>query len=286
MENVPDVIGKKNINDFLQWKQKLELLGYSNYVQIINAADMGIPQNRRRCFMISLLGEWYYEFPSAQPLKLLLKDLLEEQVDEKFYLSEKQIETFKNHTKEQKEKGNGFKFTPTDGNVIAKTCIASGSLKITNNFINVCGSVNIGVNESSNRVYSSNGLSPTLTTMQGGNTQPKIKCDDFIIPEATQKGYAIAKEGDGVYINRPQQKRGCVQKDMIQTLKTNCSDIGVINHHRIRRLTPLECWRLMGFDDRDFSTAQKVSSNTQLYKFAGNSIVKNVLIEIFRKLLE
>lgn len=135
-----------------------------------------------------------------------------------------------------------------------------------------------------------------------------------------KKGYAEAYEGDGVYINRSHQKRGCVQNGMIQTLKTSCSDVGVVvsepkiiddtqgfdgvreyesysptlraarnglkveHNLRIRKLTPLEYWRLMGFDDEDFYKAEKVDSNTQLYKQAGNSIVVNVLEEIFKKL--
>lgn len=106
----------------------------------------------------------------------------------------------------------------------------------------------------------------------------------MIIPEATKKGYDVANEGDGVYVNRPHQKRGCVQKGMIQTIKTSCDDIGVIDHNlRIRKPTPLECWRLMGFDDVDFCKAEKVNSNTQLYKQAGNSIVVDVLYYIFRE---
>lgn len=112
------------------------------------------------------------------------------------------------------------------------------------------------------------------------------------IPEATKKGYAIAKDGDGVYINRPHQKRGCVQDGMIQTLKTSCNDVGVvvsepqvINELRIRKLIPKECWRLMGFSDEDFYKAAAVNSDSQLYKQAGNSIVKQVLMAILKKMI-
>lgn len=95
MENVPNVIGKNNIKDFHLWRNKLEQLGYSNYVQLLNAKDYGIPQNRNRCFMVSILGEYNYSFPKKQKLKLRLKDLLEDKVDEKYYLSDQQIEAFK-----------------------------------------------------------------------------------------------------------------------------------------------------------------------------------------------
>lgn len=89
MENVPMVIAEKNIDDFYAWRGKLESLGYSSYVQILNAKDYGIPQNRARCFMVSLLGEWSYTFPQPKELKLRLKDMLEENVDEKYYVSER-----------------------------------------------------------------------------------------------------------------------------------------------------------------------------------------------------
>ena len=153
----------------------------------------------------------------------------------------------------------------------------------------------------------------------------------MIIPEATKKGYAIAEDGDGIYINRPHQKRGVVQKGKIQTIKTSVEDIAVVENKpillggigekdsnnntqwkqqnriyssdscsiavtstfqpyyyyylRIRKLTPKECFRLMGFDDEDFEKAEKVNSNAQLYKQAGNSIVVNVLCYIFKELL-
>ena len=91
MENVPDVIGEKNKLDFAKWYQKLESLGYANFYEILNAKDYGIPQNRERCFMVSILGDYYYNFPSKVKLEKRLKDFLEEQVEEKYYLSEKMI---------------------------------------------------------------------------------------------------------------------------------------------------------------------------------------------------
>lgn len=92
MENVPQVIGKKNIKDFQEWRRKLEQLGYSNYVQLLNSKNYGIPQNRNRCFMVSILGNYHYTFPKKIPLKLKLKDMLEDKVDEKYYLSDKMIQ--------------------------------------------------------------------------------------------------------------------------------------------------------------------------------------------------
>ena len=93
MENVPNVIGNGNIKDFQAWRAKLESLGYQNYVELLNAKDYGIPQNRNRCFMVSLLGEYSYTFPPKQELKLRLKDMLDKDVDEKYFLSDKMLQT-------------------------------------------------------------------------------------------------------------------------------------------------------------------------------------------------
>ena len=72
---------------------------------------------------------------------------------------------------------------------------------------------------------------------------------------------------------------------MAQTIQSSDTQ-GVVNKNlRIRKLTPKECWRLMGFADEDFEKARKVNSDTQLYKQAGNSIVVDVLVAIFRNLL-
>lgn len=86
MENVPQVIGKKNIDDFHQWETFLESLGYTNHIQILNAKNYGVAQNRERCFMFSFLGEYNYHFPEPIPLKTRLKDYLETDVDEKYYI--------------------------------------------------------------------------------------------------------------------------------------------------------------------------------------------------------
>lgn len=117
MENVPQVIGGGAIADFVQWREFLEGLGYKNYTQLMNAKGYGIPQNRNRCFMISILGDYDYIFPPELPLQYRLKDFLERGVDEKYYLSDRTVEMFIEHTAKQQAKGNGFKFEPTTGGV-------------------------------------------------------------------------------------------------------------------------------------------------------------------------
>lgn len=91
MENVPQIHGEGNKQDFYKWCNALEEMGYKNYWQDLNAKDQCIPQNRNRCFMVSLLGDYYYSFPKSQKLIVRLKDFLDKKVDEKYYLSNKAL---------------------------------------------------------------------------------------------------------------------------------------------------------------------------------------------------
>lgn len=92
MENVIQIHSPgDNLKNFFKWQSKLELLGYKNYMQDLIATDYGIPQTRNRTFMVSVLGDYSYTFPKPIPLKLKLKDMLEDNVDEKYYLSDKMI---------------------------------------------------------------------------------------------------------------------------------------------------------------------------------------------------
>lgn len=253
MENVPQVVGKKNIDNFNKWLDSLKELGYTNEWFILNAKDFSIPQNRKRCYMVSTLGNYTFKVPEGVELKLRLKDMLEDKVDEKYYLSDEKISgilAWKAHQKPF-ERVNG-------NNSICPTITARGA----------------GEDHSGMIIYSDS-LDDT-TNLQ----------ETLLIREKTKRGYKEAHDGDGVYINRPHQKRGVVQDGMIQTLKTSCNDVGVVtNDLRIRKLTPKECYRLMGFTDDDFNSVKEVDmSDSQCYKQAGNSIVVNVLEAIFKSL--
>lgn len=120
MENVPEVIGKKNIKHFAEWVAFLDNLGYHSKWGLLNTKDFGIAQNRNRCFMVSVLGNYYYDLPNSIKLKHLLVDFLDKKIDESYYLSTDIIKYFVNHTAESIEKGNGFRFAPTNGKVIGK----------------------------------------------------------------------------------------------------------------------------------------------------------------------
>jgi DNA (cytosine-5)-methyltransferase 1 len=358
MENVPDVIGSRFISDFQRWEERLRELGYSNHTEILNSKDFGIPQNRERAFMVSILGSSLYNFPQKQPLTLRLKDMLEANVDEKYYLSDTTIERISQWKAQQDpfenmEKTDKLGISPTltargagedhSGMVLVKEVATLdeyngtikqdgviGTIKASYNKqghghsvieprLDVVGNVQANGRENGN-IYNSDGLSPTLLARDYKDPK-KITEPSIIIPEDTKQGYALAYEGDGVYTNRPEQKRGVVQKQMIQTIKANSNDLGVViyddynstirkdqdtigtittmvgrdslghsykiieNQLRIRKLTPLECYRLMGFSDKAFALAQANQSNSSLYHQAGDSIVVNVLMELFRSLL-
>jgi DNA (cytosine-5)-methyltransferase 1 len=113
----------------------------------------------------------------------------------------------------------------------------------------------------------------------------------FKVRQATKKGYDIAYLGDSINLEQPNSttRRGRVGKQISNTLTTSCNMAVVVKEdnmeYRIRKLTPKECWRLMGFKDEQFLKAEQVCSNSQLYKQAGNSIVVNVMEEIFKNLI-
>lgn len=260
MENVPDVIGNKNYEDFMKWYAALESMGYQSYYKVLNAKNYGIPQNRERCFMVSILGDYNYTFPKPIPLKMKLKDMLEEVVDEKYYISDKLL----NYFIDMKDR-NGFvrgeRFKPHDiEDDYAFSITTSAGNRSTDNFIKV--------KEATKKGYE-------LAT-ECGNIGT---CGCFGIKERTGIDITWNDVGDTTEISR-------ALTTSCRTLSKNQMSTGVLeNGIRIRKLTPKECWRLMGFADEDFAKAQRINSNTQLYKQAGNSIVKQVLMAIFSQMI-
>lgn len=137
MENVPQVHGKKNIEHFNAWIEFLKGKGYSNFYQDLNAKNFGIPQNRNRCFMVSILGDYTFTFPKETPLRTTMADFLEDEVDEKFYISDAYIKYAEESTEEQTENGNHFKFEPVNKERadVAKTVTSKAGQRMTDNFI-------------------------------------------------------------------------------------------------------------------------------------------------------
>jgi DNA (cytosine-5)-methyltransferase 1 len=135
MENVKALTQKKFLPYLHKWLRELEEFGYSNYTKVLNAKDFGVPQNRKRVFVVSILGDEHYEFPKGFKLDKRLLDVLEKEVDDKYYLSQKLIDCFLNRNLINKEKGNGFKFEIRNVEQIAKTITSRNGTRADNNYI-------------------------------------------------------------------------------------------------------------------------------------------------------
>lgn len=286
MENVKNIVSKRFLPLFQTWVDYLSSLGYKSFYKVLNARDYNVPQNRERCFMISVLNfDGEFNFPETTELKVTLQDLLEKEVEERYFLSDRFIKYACDM-----ENRNGFirgkRFRPHDGeSKVAYTITTNPGGRATDNFVMLPAVGAIRGRPNGDGGYTQKlhvkdePIVNTITTVQKDNV--------ILVPQATKAGYAAAEVGDGIYTNRMKYKRGVVQKSMIPTLKTSVSDIGVVVTDKdelinIRRLTPRECWRLMGWDDERIDVAfSSGNSETQLYKMAGNSIVVNVLTRIF-----
>ena len=181
MENVKNLVSKKFTPYLKEWIRFLEAQGYSNYTKVLNAKNFGVPQNRERVFMVSILGEDSFHFPKPFTLEKRLKDVLEKDVDESFYLSEKIVKTFIARNERNKAKGNGFKFAPKMGDLIASSITAHPNDRLCDNFIKVPITSHIGNIYGDKKgcgfagnVYDKDGISPTIMTNGGGNRQPMI----------------------------------------------------------------------------------------------------------------
>lgn len=114
MENVDAILHKSNKPHLERFIIRLNALGYTSSYAILNAKDYGVPQNRNRCFMVSTLHRGTFKFPEGRPLEKRLKDVLEDNVDESYYLSDERIATFERHKKRQEENGRHFGWSPLD----------------------------------------------------------------------------------------------------------------------------------------------------------------------------
>ena len=305
IENVKNLTSKRFKETFEMILDDLDKAGYNNYWEVLNAKNYGVPQNRERVFIVSIrkdIDDGTFQFPEPFESGKRLKDVLENEVDQKYFLSEKMIQGFIAHNEKHQEKGTGFIWKTRDVEKNASTIRANAALCPTDNTIRVNIEEKVAVERigglfdkdgkrhQAGSIYNKEGIAPAIDSMQGGYRQPMI---DVI--NATNKGYDTATEGDSINISYPysNKKRGRVGHGVAQTLDTGCRLATLVQtekeqpEYKIRRLTPLECWRLMGFDDSDFYKAKETGiSDTQLYKQAGNSIVVNVLEEIIKKLLK
>lgn len=349
MENVDALVSKKYIDSFNNWLERLENLGYHSYYQVINAKNAGVPQNRKRIFVFSILKEidtGKFTFPVPFDNGIRLKDVLENTVEERYYLSDEKVASFLgNLIKTEDEDTVSIKQATKDGYIkcdlpgvadlsypesttrrgrvqengtVSPTLTAAQTgickLEKTNEVLQV-GNIAEGKsgweNPQTGRIYSTEGCSPTLNTCNGGGHEPKILigCDkSHNSPQIIERANCItAKEDRGISNHRAEgtaviEKIGNInpsgkgingnvlgENGLAPTLTTTnkgegpkiaiSSDTSYITPYiRIRKLTPKECHRLMGFDDIDVNRCKAVGmSDAQGYKQAGNSIVTNVI---------
>lgn len=250
MENVKGLVSKKFKPDFLKWLDKLEQLGYNNYWQVLNAKDYGIPQNRERVFVVSIrkdVDTKGYKFPSPVPLEKRLKDMLEPVVDEKYYLNADKIAKFL-------QNGNT---NPSGKGINGNVCTGDICNTLTTN-----KGEGLKIKEVSN----------TIRCGGDGSLDGKHTWDIVIEP--------LCAASRGRNPDNPSDRTAGIATDY---KCPHCYSDG----YRIRKLTARECWRLMGFTDIEFECAQISGvSNSQLYRQAGNSIVVDVLVAIFKELLK
>lgn len=304
-ENVKALTMKQFRNEFKTVLESLEHAGYRNYYQVLNAKDFGIPQNRERVFIVSIRKDIEQEFifPEKQILKLRVRDLLEKDVPEKFFINTpnaialarkiaeeielnhpavlrsvrteygKEIRTAYEQGEIHEKRANmrEFECRPDDlcntlTTVLKDNYIAEPVMRTVGD---------LGVGGQRGRVFSTNGIVGCLSAT------------DYKDPPKILQVGNIVKTGQ---FDNPQRGRIYDPDGLAPTLNT-CSGGGLEPKFvdrscvdvRIRKLTPRECFRLMGFADDDFDKIKGIS-NSQLYKMAGNSIVVNVLTEIFKEL--
>mgnify|MGYP005767621391 CR=1 FL=1 len=307
-ENVKNIVGKQfKDTTFKLFEDELHEYGYNTYWKILNSKNYGIPQNRERVYLIFIrknLDNGQFKFPEPFDNGIRLKDILEDEVDEKFYLSDEKVQIFlSNLNSKGRESAAEANNVKQIGNIVS-----------TGNWDN----------PQRGRIYSADGCSPALNTCGGGGLEPKIvtslvsnKGEKFEkeidtantllardykgfgnqamnavikIPQATKQGYIECEIGGVADLSYPNSKtrRGRVQENGTISPTITATETGICKIEspiRIRRLTPKECFRLMGFSDKDFDAAKNVGvSNSQLYKQAGNSIVVDVLYYIYVEL--
>ena len=248
-ENVKGFLSIEKGRAYVNFLNALRDLGYHCHAEILNTKDYGIPQNRERLYVVGFLdADRYFSFHFApkKPLKLTLGDMLEDSVDEKYFLSERAIAGMRR--KNPKFKG---RFRPvSEFRGVSNTLTTNQGARRTDTFIRVMGELDIKGADCIKRVYDVCVLAPTLTTMGGGDREPKIL--------QRARGY---NRGD--------------EYEICPTISSNSFENNNLlkGSERIRKLTPRECLRLQGIDD-DFKI---VVSDTQIYKQAGNAMSQNVV---------
>ncbi|PAD70564.1 hypothetical protein CHH83_01815 [Bacillus sp. 7586-K] len=272
IENVKNLTTKKFEKEFALILSDLKEAGYNNYWRVLNAKDYGIPQNRERVFIVSIrkdVDDGSFEFSNGYDSGLRLKHLLQDEVDEKYYLS--------SHTTSRLDVEDiehtgfvGFKKKGKEVD-IASTLLARDYKGMGNQGMNV-------VKEK--------------LVFENNERQIKINGEIYYNPNNEYYKSVENREYLGYIGNAPKQATKVFKPEIANTLVANGGGQGgktSLYHlgYAIRKLTPIECFRLMGFDDEDVAKLREAKiSDTQIYKMAGNSIVVNVLESFLPSLLK
>lgn len=335
-ENVKNIVGKQFKDTFKMFTDELDEYGYNVYWKVLNAKDYGIPQNRERVYLIFIkkeLDNGKFTYPEPFDNGMRLKDILEENVDEKFYISEDKVQRFLTNLNNEdallydacqvKREGKSREYNDFCPTLTARDY--KDPRLVNDNVVKQVGNISKcegnWKNPQVGRIYSTDGCSPTLNTCGGGSHEPKIvqlgnvnpsgkgmngnvfdenglaptlttnkgEGNKIAIRQATKKGYIECELGGVADLSYPESKtrRGRVRENGQICPTITATETGVCRIEspiRIRKLTPKECFRLMGFSDENFEAAEKMVSNSQLYKQAGNSIVVDVLYYILVEL--
>lgn len=283
-ENVKNIVGKQfRDTTFKLFEEELHEYGYNTYWKVLNAKDYGIPQNRERVYLIFIkkdLDNGKFVFPEGFDNGIRLKDVLEDEVDEKYYISDDKVQRFLTNLNtntsllydpcQVKREGKSREYndycpTLTSRDYKDPRLVNENAVKQVGNISDCNGNWK---NPQVGRIYDPDGCSPTLNTCGGGSHEPKILQLGNVNPSGKgMNGNVFSEDG------------------LAPTLTTNKGEGNkILTGIRIRKLTPKECFRLMGFDDYSYDAASKVVSNSQLYKQSGNSIVVDVLYYILVEL--
>lgn len=330
IENVKGLIQTKFIDDFYGIIEELEEIGYNCYYptkedkngnktpMCLNAKHFGIPQNRDRIFVICIrkdIDDGNFKFPQGKDYGIRLKDILEDNVEEKYYLSQTIQDRFKLNGKsdENRNELNIVDTSAPENRTIGQRDITYGVNGVMSTLtatdykqpkqIIDNGAIRGRYNENGKIEQKlelrDDGFTNTLTTVEKDNVIVERKLNtNFFIDNKGRRQYFDEKEN---YIQwdvsgkgyASQQDRAFYENKHLGTIPASNAGnkLNVIENmeanFRIRKLTPLECWRLMGFKDENFYNAKEMGlSDSQLYKQAGNSIVVNVLYAIFYNLFK
>nr|WP_257785697.1 DNA (cytosine-5-)-methyltransferase [Spiroplasma citri] len=300
MENVPNLLSKKFFVGFQNLQNQLNKLGYHNQYFTMNAKDYGIPQNRKRLFMISTLKQDFkFQYPQPCNLKFLVKDILENNVNEKYFIRQESMKKAIENNKLKIIQQCSYTITTKQmrwGN--AEIIAIPNDIKKLNDgklMINLRNYNQVNIFND----ITKNNLIPTITTGHGRPPQIALPIKDYgnfiVLPRAK----------DGLLINGSYNRFWKTENNYMGTIAaSNVNKIMIDNKRQqqdsskilsfliaekeyfLRVLTPCECWLLMGFSNKDFDKASKVVSETQLYKQAGNSIVVDVLEKIFTAMFQ